>query len=791
MKTYMSGRVAKLKEMQNSLKPSISAERARLATEAIEAYAFEPPVLQKAYMLSHILRNQTIFIQEGELIVGNQTDRPRCAPVFPEFKSEWIVDEIDAFESRESDPLSLSAEDREELLCILPRWKGKSFDMVVERALPEDVKHAEESGVMTVGNRDCSTGHILPDYWNLLKYGLNHYKKLCQDKIAGTQVNTPEKQAQVDFWNAIIIDIEAAGAFAARYSALAKEQADKESDAVRKAELEGISEICAHVPLEAPRTFYEAIQMVWFIHLLINIENNGHGNSLHRFDQYMNPYYVADAAAGRIDENRAIELIQCFFIKMTDLMKLRGKFYSESFAGYPLWQNIIVGGQTPDGTDATNETSFLCLKANAGVQTSQPTMSVRYFDGLNIDLIHLGLEMIQAGMATPAFFNDKLVVPMVMEKTGCSIEEARNWGIHGCVQPGICGKSDGRPTVGYVNLLKCLELVMNNGVNPVNGEQLGLKTGELESLDTLDKLLYALFKQVDYFTDLMIRGFNVVGALHAIRQPVAFTSMVVQGTIESGKANQCGGSAYYESGAFAVSIGNTADAVAAIDTLVNKEHKYTAKELLDALAVNFEGKENVRQTLLNKAPKYGNDNDYVDGIAAAIVKHYGETLGQYRDSRGGRFVEVVESQSMNVSQGKCVLASADGRFACAPVNDNCSPVMGRDISGPTATVNSVAKLDQKNAKDGCLYNLRFDPRSIQGEKGLQVLDSIIKTYFNNMGEHIQINVVDDATLRAAQVKPEDYRNLLVRVAGYLAYFTELGSDVQEALIARTAHSPDR
>ena len=257
-------------------------------------------------MLSHILRNQTIFIQEGELIVGNQTDRPRCAPVFPEFNSEWIVDEIDAFESRESDPLSLSAEDREELLRILPRWKGKSFDMVVERALPEDVKHAEESGVMTVGNRDCSTGHILPDYWNLLKYGLNHYKKLCQDKIAGTQVNTPEKQAQVDFWNAIIIDIEAAGAFAARYSALAKEQADKESDAVRKAELEGISEICAHVPLEAPRTFHEAMQMVWFIHLLINIENNGHGNSLHRFDQYMNPYYVADAAAGRIDENRAI-----------------------------------------------------------------------------------------------------------------------------------------------------------------------------------------------------------------------------------------------------------------------------------------------------------------------------------------------------------------------------------------------------------------------------------------------------------------------------------------------------
>lgn len=787
----MTERVAKLKQMQSDAKPSMSAERARLATEAAEAYAFEPPVLQKAYMLSHILRHQTIFIQEGELVVGNQTDRPRCAPVFPEFNSEWIVEEIDEFASRKSDPLQLSQTDREELLRILPRWKGKSFDAVVERALPEDVKHAEESGVMTVGNRDCSTGHVLPDYWSLLKHGLNYYKELAQKKIAETAVDTKEKQEQADFWNAVIIDVEAAGAFAARYSDLAKELAAKETDAARKAELEEIAEICAWVPLNAPRTFHEAIQMVWFIHLIINIENNGHGNSLHRFDQYMNPFYTADVAAGRIDEGRAIELIQCFFIKMTDLMKLRGKFYSESFAGYPLWQNIIVGGQTADGKDATNETSFLCLKANAGVQTSQPTMSVRYFDGLNEDLIHLGLEMIQAGMSTPAFFNDKLVVPMVMGKTGCTIEEARNWGIHGCVQPGIPGCSDGRPTVGYVNLLKCLELVMHNGVNPVNGEQLGPKTGELETLDTLEKLLGALYTQVDYFIGLMIRGFNIVGSMHAVRQPMAFASMVVQGCVESGKSAQEGGTKYCESGAFAVSIGNTADAVAAIDTLVNKEHKYAAKELLAVLANNFEGQENIRQTLLNKAPKYGNDNDYVDGIAAAIVKHYSETLDKYRDSRGGHYVEVVESQSMNVSQGKCVLASADGRFARDPVNDNCSPVMGRDICGPTATVNSVAKLDQKNAKDGCLYNLRFDPRSIQGEKGLQVLESVIKTYFNNMGEHIQINVVDDATLRAAQKEPEKHRNLLVRVAGYLAYFTELDNDVQEALIARTAHTPDR
>ena len=379
---------------------------------------------------------------------------------------------------------------------------------------------------------------------------------------------------------------------------------------------------------------------------------------------------------------------------------------------------------------------------------------------------------------------------MVMEKTGCSIEEARNWGIHGCVQPGVAGCSDGRPTVGYVNMLKCVELMMHNGVNPVNGEQLGPKTGELSELNTLEKLQKALYTQIDYFMDLMIRGFNIVGSLHAVRQPVVFTSMLVNDCVEKGKALQCGGARYSESGAFAVSIGNTADAVAAIDTIVNREQKLTAKELLDVLAKNFEGSEDIRQMLLKKAPKYGNDNEYVDAIAADIIRHYAKNLEQYRDSRGGHFVEVVESQSMNVSQGKCVLASPDGRFAYDPVNDNCSPVMGRDVSGPTACINSVAHLDQKNAKDGCLYNIRFDPRSIQGEKGLQVLGSIVKTYFANMGEHIQINVVDDATLRAAQKNPENYRNLLVRVAGYLAYFVELDSDVQEALIARTSHHPD-
>lgn len=784
----MTDRIKKLKEMQQNVKPSLSVERARLATEAIEMYAQEPPVLQKAYMLRHILSNMTIYIQDGELLVGNHNDKPRCAPVFPEYFSEWIVEEMDDFETRPSDPLQISEEEKKELTEILKKWKGRSFDKIVEKALPEEVKEAENAGVMTVGNRDCGTGHLLPDYWTALDKGLGYYRERCKEKIAETVIDSKEKIQKVDFWNAVIITVDAAEIFAKRYSKLAKNMAKEEENEERAKELLDISRICERIPVQPASSFAEAIQMVWFIHLIISIEANGHGTSLHRFDQYINPFYVKDLKEGRITEERAIEYIECLFIKFTDILKLRDKFYSASFAGYPIWQNIIVGGQTPEGEDATNETSFLVLKANRDVQTSQPTASVRYFDGINQDLVEEGLKMIQDGLATPAFFNDNLVVPMVMEKLGVPVEEARNWGIQGCVQPIVAGYSDGRPTVGYVNLLKCLELVLHNGTDPITGKQLGVKTGELETITTLDSLMQALFTQIDHFVDLMLTGFNIVGSMHADREPVAFASMMINDCVEKGMSVQEGGARFSESGAFINGIGNVSDAIAAIDIIIFQEKIYTMDELMEALHHNFEGYEKMRLILLNKAPKYGNDNDYVDAIAASIVKHYAESLNRYKDSRGGNYQVVVESQSMNVSQGKCVLASADGRFAYEGVNDNCSPVMGRDINGPTAAVKSVAKLDQKNAKDGCLYNLRFDPRSVQGEKGRDILRSVIKTYFDNMGEHIQINVVDNETLRAAQREPEKYRNLLVRVAGYMAYFTELDKDVQESVIARTAHT---
>ncbi|MFP3153949.1 formate C-acetyltransferase/glycerol dehydratase family glycyl radical enzyme [Lachnospiraceae bacterium ZAX-1] len=783
----MTNRVAFLKKLQNDAIPSISAERARLVTEAYSLYAGEPPIRLTAHTLNYVLTHMSLYIQEGELIVGNHTDKPRCAPVYPEFNSEWVIEQIDEFPTRKSDPLKLTAEDRQELLVILEKWKGKSLDKVIEQEIPKSVSYAQESGVITVGNQDCATGHIIADYPAILQKGLHAYKEECLAKMEATVVDSKEKQEQMDFWNAVVITIDAAKAFAERYSRLANELAQKETDAKRKSELYLISNICNKVPYQAPETFREAIQCIWFLHLIVSIESNGHGNSFARFDQYINGFYEKDSARSIITKEEAVELLECFFIKTTDILKLRDKFYSESFAGYPIWQNLVIAGQAADGTDATNAMSHLVLEANADVQTSQPTVSLRYFDGVSPDLMEQGLDMIQQGMSTPAFFNDKLVVPLIMEKFGASLEEARNWAILGCVETGIPGYTDGRPTVGYVNLLKCLELVIHNGINPVNGKRLGVKTGEFKDFNHIVQVQQAFYRQLEYFVELMVCGFNIVGSIHAVRHQMPFASALINDCIKKGKSIQCGGARYSESGAFICGIANTADALSAIETLLYQKKLLTATDLQEALLLNFKGKEEIRQMLLNKAPKYGNDESSVDQMAADILKQYQSILDQYKDSRGANFSAIVESQSLNVSQGKCVQASADGRFAYQPLNDNCSPAMGRDMNGPTAAINSVAKLDQRNAKDGCLYNIRFDPRSVGGIKGKVVLESIIRTYFNHLGEHIQINVVDDKTLRAAQREPEKYRNLLVRVAGYLAYFTELDKEVQDNVIARTTH----
>ncbi len=786
----ISERVKYLKDKQRNTTPTFSAERARLATEAYQIYGGEPNVLLKAKMLYHIVDNMTMYLDKGDLIAGNYTDRPRCAPIFPEFASKWIEDEIDTFTTRTLDRMTATDEMKQEVLDILKYWEGKSFDQVTAGACSQEALDAMNSGILSIGGMETSTGHVLPNYNRLFDGGLARVISECQENIDNQKVACREDQEKVDFWNAVIIACKAAIRYANRTAELMDQLAAEEQDAAWKAELIQMAANCRQVPEHSPETFWQAIQFAWIIHIVLWIESNGHSNSFSSFDRSINPYYVADLKAGRVTERQALDILECFFIKLTDILKLRPAFFSESWAGYPVWQNMTIGGVGNDGRDGCNESTMLLLKANEEVQTSQPTMSLRYHRHMSKEVFDQAIHMIQNGLATPSFFNDHLCIPLILSKCdGINIEDARNYGMLGCVQPVPGGKTDGRAQVGTVNLLKCVEFAMHDGFDPQTGKQTGPHTGKFEDFQSYDEFFQAFLKQVDFSFDLMINAYNSVTAIHAVRQNMPFASMTIDGCIEKAKSLQQGGAKYNYSGTLADGLANAMDSLIAVKMMVFDEKELTAKELLDACDQDFPD-EVLRQKLLNRVPKYGNDDDRVDMIGNQILRHINKFLEGYKDSRGARFTFDIESQSYNIVQGRCVGATPDGRKAGQSLGDNVSPVMGRDVNGPTATVLSVSKIDQFNTTDGALYNLRFDPRSISGEKGKNVLGGVVKTYFDHYDEHIQINVVSDRTLREAQKKPEDYKNLLVRVAGYLAYFTELDSNVQENIISRTVHTAD-
>ena len=694
---------------------------------------------------------------------------------------------MEDFPTRSADPIDVTEEDKAEILEYLKYWEGKSIEDTASVILPSYIENARQKDIITIGCRNGCSGETMPNHKKLLTLGLNGYIKECKDNIAKTAGGDKEKQEKIDFWNAVIIICEAVVRFAARYADKAEELAVTEKDPKRKEELLTIAKNCRNVPANQPRSFHEALQLIWFIQVVFHIEAPTTACGFGRFDQYMHPYFKSDKVAGKLDDEAALELLECFYLKTCEVIEVRDKWYSKSFAGYPMWEILMVGGQTPEGRDATNELSYLCLDAGAELQTSQPVVAVRLFEGTPPELLRKGAKMVQQGMANPGFFNDKVVIPIVLSK-GATIEEARDWAIVGCIQPQPGGgTADGSPDAGYVNAPKVLELVLHNGVDPRTGEQIGLQTGDPTKFTTKEELIEAVKNQLVYFYEMIRDGYNIMVPNHMLRLPVIFASLVMEGCIQNGKSVQEGGTKYNSSGMFITGPANLADSIVAIEEVVFKDKILTMQELIRILDKNFEGEERIRQLLLNKPPKFGNDNEYVDGIARDLVNFVAGTVQRYKDSRGGTYSFCNLSQTVNISHGEVTGATPDGRFAGHTLSDNSSPVMGRDLSGPTATVKSVAALDQVHFHDGALFNLRFDPRGVRGEKGLTIIEGVIKTYFDHYGEHIQINVVDNETLRKAQERPEDYRGLMVRVAGYMAYFTELDKAAQDSIIERTAH----
>lgn len=784
----LTPRVQRLRDKYFDTIPRITAERLLLATEAYKMFAGEAVPVFRAKVVNHILENMTCLIMDDELIVGTATNAYRGANLHPDFQSSsWYISDIDDFSTREKDPYYISPEDKEAILATLPYWEGKSMEDYADAVMPEYIQELEKYDILCVGLENGVSGETVCDHEKVLRVGMRGYIEECERNIAATLPQTAEEQAKVDFWRACIIQAKGLITYANRMADEAERQADACTDAKRKGELITIARNCRRVPENPPENFHQALQMVWFVHVCYYIEVCTTACGFGRFDQYMWPFYKADVVDGTLPREDALELLECLYLKSCEVYEVRDNWYATAFSGYPMWQILVVGGQTREGKDASNDLSMLCLEAADALQTKQPVLALRVFEDTPDELVEFGCKMTQEGQANPGFFNDEAAIPMAMAKGG-TLEEARDWTIVGCIQAGPGGGgTDGSPDAGYVNMGKMVEFVLHDGVDPASGKQLGLRTGDPRGFTCIEDFKDALKKQIIHAYDQIRIGYNLMQSIHMNRFPVIFASMVTAGCVESGKSVQQGGARYSTCGLYVTGAANLADCIAAVEKCVFEDGDVTMDELVAACDANFEGHERLRQLLLNKPGKFGNDDAHVDGIYREMMHHIADTVQAWPDARGGHYAFGIDSQTMNIPHGQVTGALPDGRRAGEPLCDASSPMMGRDLNGPTATVKSVAAIDQATLQEGALFNLRFDPKGVSGAKGRETIKGVIRTFFQHGGEHIQINVVDNATLRDAQANPEAHRGLMVRVAGYMAYFTELDKAAQDTIIYRTAH----
>lgn len=790
----LTPRVQRMKNKYFDTIPQITAERLVLQTEAYKQFAGDAVPIFRAKVVNYILERMTTLIMDDELIVGTATNAYRGANLHPEFQSSsWYVSDIDEFSTRSKDPYYISPKDRETILETLKYWEGKSMEDLSDSVMPKKIKELEKDDIICVGLENGVSGETTCDHEKILTVGLKGYIEECQNNIDSHIPQTMEEQAKVDFWRACIIQARGLITYAHRMAEEAERQAENCTDEKRKKELLTIAENCRIVPENPPQTFQQALQSIWFVHVCFYIEVCTTACGFGRFDQYMWPFYKKDVLdEKKLTREEALEMLECLYLKTCEVYEVRDNWYATAFAGYPMWQTLVVGGQTPDGKDATNDLSYLCLEAASDLQIKQPVMALRVWEKTPEDLIKFGCRMIQEGQANPGFFSDEAAIEMSLEKgRGSSIEEARDWTIVGCIQPAPGGGSaDGSPDAGYVNMGKMIEFVLHDGIDPATGKQMGLKTGDPREFKNIEEFKDALKKQILYHYDLIRTGYNLMQSIHMNRYPVIFASMVTKGCVESGKSVQHGGAKYSTAGMYVTGPANLADCIVAVETCVFRDHDITMDELIHACDTNFEGQERLRQLLLNKPEKYGNNQPHVDAVYKEMVDFIAEHVQQWHDARGGYYAFGIDSQTMNIPHGQATGALPDGRKAGEPFCDASSPMMGRDLHGPTATVKSVASMVDEKLHEGALYNLRFDPKGVQGEKGLNIIEGVIKTYFDDGGQHIQINVVDNETLKKAQKNPENYKGLMVRVAGYMAYFTELDKSAQDTIIYRTAHLTD-
>lgn len=830
-KIEKSERIPKLIEHLFEKMPEIEADRAVLLTESYKQTENLPIILRRAKAFQNILEKLPITIRPLELIVGSNTKSPRSCQVFPEYSYSWLEDEFDTVATRSADPFYISEETKETLRKVYPYWAGKTTSELATSYMAPEALAAIDHNIFTPGNYFYNgIGHVTVDYGKVLKVGFKGIIKKAEAALAKLNVTDSDYSKRSQFLQAVIISCNAVCDYAKRYATLAKNSADACSDEKRKAELLQIAANCQRVPANGATSFYEACQSFWFVQMLLQTESSGHSISPGRFDQYMYPYFEADLEKGAITREFAQELIDCVWVKLNDLNKVRDAASAAGFAGYSMFQNLIVGGQDSNGQDATNDISYMCMNATMHVHLPQPSFSVRVWNGTPHEFMLRAAEVTRTGIGLPAYYNDEVIIP-ALQSRGLTLEDARDYNIIGCVEPQKSAKTDGWHDAAFFNMCRPLELVFSNGID--KGVQVGLQTGDVTKMTSFEEFYDAYKKQMIYFIELLVNADNAIDLAHAERCPLPFQSCMVEDCIGRGKSLQEGGAIYNFTGPQGFGIANMADALYAIKRLVFEEKSVTMADFKEALENNYgkdmdskiaeditakvaksfvesgkvlsrEDVKTIYETVvknncsdeqkakydallnrINELPKFGNDIGEVDSFARDVAYTYTKPTLNYRNPRGGQYQAGLYPVSANVPLGAQTGATPDGRLANTPVADGVSPAAGRDVKGPTAAANSVSKLDHYIASNGTLFNMKFHPSALAGESGLESFVALVRGYFDQKGSHMQFNVVSRETLRDAQKNPEKYKSLVVRVAGYSALFTTLSRSLQDDIINRT------
>ena len=794
----LTERMKEFREEVLDEKPYIDAQRAILATLAYKENLNQPRVMVRAKMLEKVLDNMSIYIEDKSLLAGNQATKNRNAPIFPEYTMEFVMKELDQFEKRDGDVFYITEKTKEQLREIAPFWQNNNLRARGEALLPEEVRVFMETGVFGMeGKLNAGDAHLAVNYERILKDGLRGYEKRVKEYKASLDLTDPESIDKYCFYNAVLIVLEAVRNFANRYSVLAQDLAEKELNQERKIELLEISRICSKVPYEPAETFREAVQSVWFIQLILQIESNGHSLSYGRFDQYMYPYYNRDIKNDTIKESEALELLTCLWIKTLTINKVRSQAHTLSSAGSPMYQNVTIAGQTIDKKDAVNDLSFLVLKSVAQTRLTQPNLTVRYHKNINKHFLDECVEVMRLGFGMPALNNDEIIIPSFMDWQ-VKEEDAYNYSAIGCVETAVPGKWGYRCTgMSYINFPRMLLCTMNNGVDLTSNKRFTKGYGYFTEMESYEEFLKAWDKTIREITRYSVIVENVIDKASERDVPDILCSALTDDCIARGKTIKEGGVVYDFISGLQVGIANMADCLAAIKKLVYEEKKITRQELWNAILDDFSSPENkkIQEMLIREAPKYGNDDDYVDQLIVEAYDSYIEEIEKYPNTRynrgpiGGIRYAGTSSISANVGQGMSTMATPDGRNAFEPLAEGCSPAHNSDKNGPTAVFKSVSKLRTNKITGGVLLNQKMTPQMLSTEENRQKLELLIKTFFNRLhGYHVQYNIVSKETLIDAQKHPEKHKDLIVRVAGYSAFFNVLSKKTQDDIIGRTEQS---